>query len=295
MKSSTLFINSSFPKVLEKNIGPYLAGLWEGDGHIILPSFDDKGVLKNTPCLAITAGNQQLPLFKALKHKLGGWIRYKTKEKAIVWTVTARADLLKVVILINGYLRSPKLYQFNLLIDYLNKVFPSPPFVQYSTVDCSSFSENAWLAGFIDADGGFKIRYTQASMNPQTGRQAKKRMALVFKIEQTKNHKVTGGSFEPLMKNIASFLAVPLKISKHHRVEYWCVEVFSLKCMQILVDYLNIFPLLTTKRNDYEDFSKALYMFLKKEHLTPKGMKTILILKNGMNRKRIFYNWDHLN
>jgi hypothetical protein len=294
--SSALFVNSHFPKVLLKGIDSYLAGLWEGDGHIVLPSFDHQGILKKTPCLCITAHSQQLPFFKVFEHKFGGWIRYKTKENAIVWTVTARADLLKIVTLINGNIRSPKLYQFNLLIDYVNKIFPGVQLVKHP-VDCSSFFENYWLAGFIDADGGFKIRYTEGSVNPQTGHKTKQRIALSFSIEQRKSHKITNDSFEPLMKNIADFFTVKLCTSKHSEVEFWRVEVSSLSRMQILVKYLSVYPLLTTKRYDYDDFSKAFHMILANQHRTPEGKKTLLSLKNGRgrNRQRTVYNWDHLN
>ena len=97
----------------------------------------DQVVLTNTPCFAITGPMKDLTLFLKLKATYGGWIRYKYKENAIVWTITARADLFKIIALLNGHLRSPKIYQFNLLIDYLNSLFPfglqaplvSPPLV----------------------------------------------------------------------------------------------------------------------------------------------------------------------
>nr|YP_009054683.1 hypothetical LAGLIDADG homing endonuclease [Ourococcus multisporus]AIK29171.1 hypothetical LAGLIDADG homing endonuclease [Ourococcus multisporus] len=294
LSSSALFVKSNFPKVLSKGIDYYLAGLWEGDGYIVLPSIDIHGILKNTPCMCITANYKQLPLFKVFEHEFGGWIRYKTKENAIVWTITAKADLLKIVTLINGKIRSPKLYQFNLLIDYVNKIFPSVQLIKHP-VDCSSFFENYWLAGFIDANGNFKIRYTKGSVNLQTGRKTKQRIALSFTIEQHKNHLITNSSFEPFMKNIADFFTVNLRTSKHSKVEYWLVEVSSLSFMQILVKYLSVYPLLTTKRNNYSDFSKAFHIILANQHQTPEGKKTLLSLKNGMNRQRTVYNWDHLN
>jgi hypothetical protein len=294
--NNPLLVNSSFLKIFDNNkkIGSYLAGLWEGDGHIILPSFDDKGRLKNTPCMAITAHIKQLPLFKVFKEQLGGRIRFKNRENAIVWTVTAQADLLKIITLINGNIRSPKIYQFNLLIDYLNKIFPTDNLVKYPE-DCSSLFENYWLAGFIDADGCFLIRYTESSVNPQTGHKIKKRISARFTIEQSKSHKITNISFESLMKRIADCFSAKLYTSKHRGVEYWCIQVFSFNSLQILNNYFSHFPLLTTKRNDYDDFCKALDIIKAKKHKTEIDLKTIKDLKGGMNRKRTLYNWDHLN
>lgn len=163
------------------------------------------------------------------------------------------------------------------------------------SVNCSPFSDNYWLAGFIDADGGFHIRSTEGSIHPQTNRQTKKRMALSFKIEQRQSHKITNESFEPLMKNIADFLTVRLCTAKHSGRDYWCVTVASFSRMQIVIDYLNAYPLLTTKRHDYDDFCKAFRLMLENQHLTPESTEMIILLKNGMNRKRTVFNWDHLN
>ena len=77
MSNSVSLVHSGFPKFsvlceCEKKIGSYLAGLWEGDGHVVLPSLDHQGCVKNTPCVAITASHKQLLLFKAFEHKFGG-------------------------------------------------------------------------------------------------------------------------------------------------------------------------------------------------------------------------------
>ena len=277
------------------DIGSYLAGLWEGDGHIVLPSFCPSGSLNNTPGIAFTAHEKQKTLFEKLKGKYGGFIRHKTKDNAIVWTVAAHADLLSLVLLLNGHMRSPKLYQFNLLIDYLHTVFQDVNIVKHS-VNNIPFFENYWLAGFIDADGGFKIRYTKGGINTQTGRKIKQRIGLSFKIEQRMFHKTTNVPFEALMKSIAQYLTVNLNTSTHNEdVKYWCVEVASFKRMHNVIDYLNAYPLMTSKFNDFVAFKNAFSLILEGKHLTTNGKQSILKLKNSMNKKRTVFDWSHLD
>lgn len=277
------------------DIGAYLAGLWEGDGHIVLPTFNSNGSLTNTPCVAINAHINQEPLFLLLKSKYGGWIRYKTKDNAIVWTITAQVTVLNMVTLMNGHIRSPKIYQFNKLIDYLNSIFPNANIVKHG-INTTPFFNNYWFAGFTEADGGFKIRYTVGGVNPQTGRKVKQRIGLSFKIEQRKYHKLTNVPFESLMRDIALFLTVNLNTSIHNKnMEYWCVEVASFKRMHTIIDYFNVYPLLSSKRNDFEAFKSAFDMVLTNKHLTAEGKQAILLLKNSMNNKRTVFDWSHIN
>lgn len=141
----------------------------------------------------------------------------------------------------------------------------------------------------------FVILNTKGSVNLERGRKTKERIDLGFQIEQRKNHKTTNESFEPLMKNIADFFKGKLYTSKHPQVEYWNLEVFTLNGLEILMKYLSIYPLLTTKGNDFDDFHKAFQIMIAKQHLTVEGKESIYCLKNQINRKRNQFNWDHLN
>ena len=51
----------------------------------------------------------------------------------------------------------------------------------------------------------------------------------------------------------------------------------------------------TSKYLNFKDFSNCVDMMLNKEHLTISGREKISILKEGMNSKRTYYNWDHLD
>jgi hypothetical protein len=62
---NTLTINN---KSVKNNLGPYLAGLIEGDGHIYVPSTlrNLKGIL-NAPFIEICFDIRDLPLFEKIK------------------------------------------------------------------------------------------------------------------------------------------------------------------------------------------------------------------------------------
>lgn len=283
--------------------GPYIAGLWEGDGHIVLPRYDPGGKLINTPCFCITFAKQELPLVIFLTTLHGGWLRHKTRENAIVWTITQRIQLHNIVTLLNGYLRSPKLFQFNLLRDYLNKHLK--PLIPLAPLDDSPLGNNYWLSGFFDADGNLRIR-TPSEHRGERGcqrdggfpgeksKQPRSRFAVAIRLEQQKIHKKTGLPFENLMLKIALFLRVNLRKSKHGGREYWCVESSTPEKLGVLVDYFNCFPLMTSKRNDYDDWLCVFNLIRNRSHLKVPNQKHIMEIKSKINRKRTTFNFNHL-
>ena len=147
-------------------LGHYLAGLLEGDGHIIIPQLVEGKT--SYPYIQITFVNKDLPLINKLTDLYGGRLRFKTKENAIVWTVGTHKDLINLINLMNGYLRTPKINKFNKLILWLNDRYHYN--IPIYSVDTTDLNKNGWLAGFIDADGGFKIRYTEKRIDEKTNK-----------------------------------------------------------------------------------------------------------------------------
>ena len=78
------------------NLGPYLAGLFEGDGHIWIRK--QKGTKKHNPRFCITFGLKNEPLCKKLLDIIGsGFIRYKHSENACVLVISPVVGLKKIV------------------------------------------------------------------------------------------------------------------------------------------------------------------------------------------------------
>jgi len=148
--------------------GSYLAGLWEGGGHIVLPKKYPGSNKIHNPILAIPFSAVNEPLVQKLVESYGGRLRRKQKENALVYIIGNKENLLKIVSAMNGYLRTPKIYEFNAIVDYLNEKFDAG--LQRFAEDLRTpLSDNYWLAGFLDADGGFQIRYTAKRGDQSTG------------------------------------------------------------------------------------------------------------------------------
>ncbi len=196
----------------------------------------------------------------------------------------------------NGNLRTPKLTQFNDLILWLNNRYHYN--ISIYSPDQSDLNLNGWLAGFLDADGGFKIRYTEKLIEENTNKVLTKgRIEVRFVLEQRQILPYNNQSYKDIMYKIQSFFGITtdLKISKHNIDKiYWLIEITSLTKLNFLVQYLNNFPLFTAKRNDFEDWLKVYRLIEDKKHLTEDGKLLIKHIKSNMNKNRKEFNFCHL-
>lgn len=61
----------------------------------------------------------------------------------------------------------------------------------------------------------------------------------------------------------------------------------------LVKSYFNKYPLMSSKHLNYLCFLEGLNYLNKR--LTIKEIMEIQVIKNSMNNKRTYYNWDHLN
>ena len=126
----------------------------------------------------------------------------------------------------------------------------------------------------------------------------KGRIEVRFVLEQRQNIGFySNESYKPIMLKIQSFFGIntDLRESKHHEDKiYWIIEVTSLNRLNLLIQYLNNYPLLTSKRNDFEDRCKVYQLIADNKHLSEDGKLLIKNIKSNMNKKREIFNWDHL-
>jgi len=210
---SPYFHESMMYKLTVKNpldnnyLNSYLAGFFEATGHIILSKKINGSNKISYPYIAITFVNKDLPLINKLIELFGGRLRFQNKENAIVWIVNTHKELVSLINLMNGHLRSPKICDFNRIIAWLNDKYHYN--IQIYSPNASDLNSNGWLAGFIDADGGFKVRYTEKRIDDKSLKVlVKGRTEVRFCLEQRQTLPYNNQSYYGLVHKIQSFFGI---------------------------------------------------------------------------------------
>lgn len=280
-----------FSKSLKSNnnLKTYLAGLFEGDGHIWIQNPNMKK--KHNPRFCITFSLKNEPLAKKLLDVIeSGYIRYKSNNNACVLVVSPVIGLKKIVSLINGELRTPKIHQLYKLIDWLNKNHSTN--IKKLPLKEGFLANNSWLSGFIDSDGSFSVQHTKLENNAK-----KRKISCRLRIEQRMLDPVTGDSYLKVLTNIAEFFCCNLLTRKQKSTgnEYYIITASSKLSLDLIVKYLEEYPLFSSKYLDYKDWKEIVLLILENKHYTEEGLIKTDFVRNSMNRKRTCFNWDHLN
>jgi hypothetical protein len=104
------------------NIGYYLAGLLEGDGHISLPSLGITTLNRVlNPRIVFTSHINNLGMYAFIQSELGNIGRFQiSSDKVIRYIIGDIKGIMLLVNLMHGKLRTPKNIRFNDLIKFMN-------------------------------------------------------------------------------------------------------------------------------------------------------------------------------
>lgn len=181
-----------------------------------------------------------------------------------------------------------------MLIDWLNKKYGAG--IEKLEMKRGGMGKDAWLSGFLDADGSFMVSYTK-KREIEGGLGGKKRkIENRLTIEQRMEDARGGGNYEGVMREIADLIGVNLLIRKQKESgrEYYKVGGSSIKNIEIIIKYLDKYRLLTSKYMDYRDWRIIAELRMEGKHYTEEGLAKVEEVRGRINRKREEYNWDHL-
>lgn len=233
-------------------MAPYLAGLIEGDGHIAVHDKNSSSK-KFRPKIIITFNLTDKPLADKLSVLLKvGKVISRPSAGQVILQILAKKEVLKIINLINGYMRTPKIEALHRAISWINENDNSS--IACLGLDLSPIDSNSWLAGFTDADGNFSITVYDRRKNGMTVRTS---VQTFFRLEVKQNYtrevsedKSASGYFNILTK-IAAFFTVNL-YTRTRYVEDKTFYVFmaiahNSRSYEIVRKYFDTFPLYPSK------------------------------------------------
>jgi len=240
-----------------EELGYYLAGLIDGDGHF-----------SKAQQLVIVFSSSDAFLAYYLKGKIGYGNVKKLKDKnAYLLIISNKEGILLVINLINGKLRTE--LRFNQLLNNIlsHSRYQGEALNLNFTMDSSNNFDNHWLAGFSDADASFQIKIIKRITRD------KPEIRLNFQIDQ---------KTDLLLIMIKQYLGGNIGYRKSQDTYYYGSTNFG--SAKNVIQYFDKYHLQSRKHISYLRWRKVYRLIQNKEHLTEKGLAKILIIKSLINR-----------
>jgi LAGLIDADG endonuclease len=283
-------------------IGAYLAGLIEADGSFAIHDENSKAK-KYRPKILIVFNISDRPLVEKLISITNfGKLYDKSKQGCIIWQIQNKEDVLGIVKLINGYMRTPKIEALNRVIKWYNDFDGIS--IDPLGLDLSPIDSNAWLSGFTDGDGNFSINITNRKKKNVI---TTKRIQVFFRIELRQNYhrdvsSIQGGtSYYEILIKIARYLGVNLysrsRIQKDKIFNSFMVISHNIQSHNKVIDYFDRFPLYSSKYLAYKDWKFVVKLLMKRggKILTNEEILEIEKIKSQFNNKRKIFDFSHLD
>lgn len=236
-KQTMIFKSNIMPKS-QIDLGWYLAGLIEGDGHFSKKQLIISGHLKD------------YVFFKALETNVGyGTTRKYSRGQALRFVISSKAGLRHVLSLCNGKWLGE--YKYNQLIKHnydkwLNFTLCRP--------NTDFALNNFWFCGFIESDGCFNISLRKCNTST-----TKMRVELRLTISQ--KHKFLLEQIQQVLKTTQIYESKNIN-NKHFRL-----TISGYTRLHKVINYFDTYALQTHKYEHYRLFRRCFRFMQLKKHL----------------------------
>ena len=271
------------------SLGPYLAGLIEGDGYIGVQGINSKIKVVYRPKIIIAFNINDKPLAEKLSAELKvGKIINREKSGIVLWQILAKEEILKIINFINGNMRTPKIEALHRAIRWINERDGTS--IPCLGLDSSPLESNSWLAGFIDGSKssvGFYLIKQNTRKSVKFIPQFKLEDNLIF--SNNENGELINIAYFSILSKISEFCKTSL-ISRTEHSKYLRLSIkivvrnsFSL---EIIIAYFTKFPLLGKRGVDFLYWKESILKIEKKEY---KG-QGLFEIKPYNKRSNILYS-----
>lgn len=294
--------NKNNKEWLRLKLGSYLAGLIEADGSFAIHDENSKSK-KYLPKILIVFSIDDAPLAnKLLFITEVGKVYKRENQGCVIWHIQNKQDVIKMINLINGYMRTPKIEALHRAINWYNKSYNLN--IELLGLDLSPIDSNSWLAGFSEGDANFSINLTDRK---KKGLVTTKRVQCFFRIELRQNYhreasiEQGGTSYFKILTDIARYLDVNL-YSRSREVKdkifySYMVVSHNMNSHLKVIEYFDRYPLYSSKYLAYKDWKSLLEQIKiwEGKPLTKENISDIQKIKDQFNKNRTLFDFSHLD
>ena len=287
---------------LRLKLGAYLAGLIEADGSFAIHNINSKAK-KYTPRIFIVFNLNDHPLAEKLMSitKVGS-LHNRPPQGCVIWQIQSIEDVKKIINLINGYMRTPKIEALHRAINWYNEFYNMD--ITTLGLDYSPIDSNNWLAGFIDGDGCFSINLIDRKKKSVI---STKRVQTFLTIELRQNYhrdcsiELGGFSYFYILSIIARYLNVNVYSRSRDQKDkiFYSYKVVShnLQSHAKVINYLDKYPLYSSKYLAYKDWKFVVEQIRLRagKPLTIENITEIEKIKAQFNKNRTEFDFSHLD
>lgn len=287
---------------LRSKLGAYLAGLIEADGSIAVHDVNSNAKKYRPKILLVFAVSDKPLADKLASITNAGTVYAKLNAGHVIWQIQKTEDVIKIINIINGFMRTPKIEALHRAINWFNTYDNFK--LECLNFDNSPINSNAWLAGFTDGDGNFSINLIDRK---KKGVITSKRVQTFFRIELRQDYHrdvptyLGGTSYFDILTKIARYLNVNLYSRTREKGEkiFYAFIVMSHNNMshQKVIEYFDKFPLYSSKHLAYKDWSYLVKKNIARNSkpLSKEDIVEIERIKSQFNSKRDLFDFSHLN
>jgi hypothetical protein len=249
----SIHVPKHFKPINDFQFGFYLAGLIDG-----------AGCFNNQQQLVITFNSLDAFLAYFIKNYLK-YGKVKKVQKNFLFILEHKEGINKVIHLINGKIRTKNIYN-----QIINNVLTHNNYLVLKNsinfnIDIIKDLQNHWLTGFCDICSNFYVKVSDVDNKID--------IKLGFQINNANKNVLH------LMPNFLDGYIKYQEISNLY--EY---NLISLPSVKFIIEYFDLYPLLSNKRINFFKWRKIYVIMQKKDHLNTNEINKIVKLKNSINK-----------
>lgn len=234
--------------------GSYFTGIFEASGCISIYNNN------RYPKITISFHKNNKVLAEAIRERIGFGSIYE-KKNGYSYEIFNRYGVLRFIEITQKYLRTPKIDNFNNLVQHMNTYRGCT--LPLATLNSQGFDSNGWLSGYLEINGSFNVTiFTDGYFRFNSGDcnyRKYLRSRCGFQLTHKKTDK-SNNSFEPFMLSLANFLKTELKDKLMYNRNLFILHFVNEDSIIVLLNYFDKFPLFGYQYARFIIFEKSFFL-----------------------------------